>query len=196
MEEKVLVIIILLIIVIALSNKYFNSYFLKLFLHTALYLFEIILVTFIFNEVFIKYALITPPSNYFEALRNYMFYFSVYQLLLIVTFKLFDSAKIDTLNAIKKFVDQSQVLAEFKEKVPENQIDKFRYMLNSKQVTMDRKLRAYGDNILNLILMYNNQKIAIDKFRCALKLESLEIDLMVKEFGYSWINSILLRIFK
>lgn len=196
MEEKVLIIILLLIVVITISNKYFNSYLLKLFLHTALYLFEIILVTFIFNEVFIKYALINPPSNYFEALRNYMFYFSVYQLLLIVTFKLFDSAKIDALNAIKKFVDQSQVLAEFKEKVPEDQINKFHYMLNSKKVTMNRKLREYGNKILNLILIYNNEEIASDKFRCKLKLESLEIDLMIKEFGYSWINSILLRIFK
>lgn len=196
MEEKVLIIILLLIVVITIRNKYFNSYLLKLFLHTALYLFEIILVTFIFNEVFIKYALINPPSNYFEALRNYMFYFSVYQLLLIVTFKLFDSAKIDALNAIKKFVDQSQVLAEFKEKVPEDQINKFHYMLNSKKVTMNRKLREYGNKILNLILIYNNEEIASDKFRCKLKLESLEIDLMIKEFGYSWINSILLRIFK
>jgi len=196
MEEKILLALFIFIILIALINKLLVTHFIKIILHTTLYLFEIILITYLMNITFLEFELFNPPSTYLEALRNYMFYFSIYQFVLMVTFKLFDSTEVDALNAIKKHIDQSQVFAEFNKQIPNHHKEKLLYLINSKKVTLNKKHRDFSQKVLELIENYNQGNLHKDEFRCILKLESLELDLYIKTFGYNWINSVLLRIFK
>ncbi|AMQ05233.1 hypothetical protein MKY15_11730 [Sporosarcina sp. FSL K6-1540] len=196
MEERILLVLFTFIILIILANKFFGTHFIKMVLHITLYLFEIILVTYLMNITFLELDLFNPPSNYFEALRNYMFFFSIYQLVLIVTFKLLDSTEVDALNTIKKHIDQSQVFAEFNKEIPDNHKESLLYLIKSKKVTLNNKYRNFSRRILDLIDGYNKGDLPKDEFRCILKLESLELDLHVKTLGYGWSNSVLLRISK
>lgn len=84
-----------------------------------MYCFEIILVSYLINIACINFELFSPPGNYLEALRNDVFYYTLYQLLLLITFKLNDAAETDALTAIKSIIDKFQVFAEFHRKIPQ-----------------------------------------------------------------------------
>lgn len=196
MVEKILISLLLLLITLAILNKIFSNYLVKLCIHTIMYCFEIVLVTYLINIACINLKLFIPPNNYLESLRNYVFYYTLYQLLLMVSFKLYDVAETDALTAIKSTIDKFQVFAEFHRKIPQIDLMHLQETTNSAKITFSKKHRKELYELIQYLQSYNDDLISKDDIRAYLKIKSINIDLQLKTISYSWMNSILLRIFK
>lgn len=196
LETKILFGLVIALIICAILNKIFRGFFIKLWIHTILYCLEIVLATSLINSIFINFELFIPPSNYLEALRNYVFYYTLYQLLLMVTFKLYDAAETDALTALKSVIDKFQVFAEFDREIPQVDLAQLQETIYSSKITFAKRHRDQLIELLEYLENYNNELISKNDIRGFLKVQSLNIDLKIKTIGYSWMNSILLRIFK
>ena len=196
MEEKILICLLLLLVIFVILNKIFTNYFIKLCIHTTIYCFEIMLVTYLMNIACINFELFSPPSNYLESLRNYVFYYTLYQIILMVTFKLYDAAETDALTAIKSTLDKFQVFAEFHKKFPQVDLIRLQETIDSSKITFSKKHRQELDELILYLQNYNEGLISKDDIRAYLKIKSINIDLQIKTISYSWMNSILLRISK
>lgn len=196
LEIKIFTGLVIALIILAILNKVFPGFFIKLCIHTILYCLEIILVTCFINSIFINFELFNPPSNYLEALRNYVFYYTLYQLLLMVTFKLYDAAETDALTAIKSAIDKFQVFAEFDRKISKVDLAQLQETIYSSKITFAKRHRDQLIELLEYLENYNNELISKEDIRGYLKIQSLNIDLKIKTISYSWMNSILLRVIK
>lgn len=196
MEEKILISLLVLLITFVILNKVFTKYFIKLCIHSIIYCFEIVLVTYLMNIACINFELFSPPSNYLESLRNYVFYYTLYQLLLMVTFKLYDAAETDALTAIKSTIDKFQVFAEFQRKIPQLDLISLQETKVSTKITFSKKHRQELEELIHNLQSYNANLVSKDDIRAYLKIQSLNIDLELKTISYNWMNSFLLRIFK
>lgn len=154
------------------------------------------LVTYLMNIACINFELFSPPSNYLESLRNYVFYYTLYQIILMVTFKLYDAAETDALTAIKSTLDKFQVFAEFHKKFPQVDLIRLQETIDSSKITFSKKHRQELDELILYLQNYNEGLISKDDIRAYLKIKSINIDLQIKTISYSWMNSILLRISK
>lgn len=196
MVEKILISLLLLLITLAILNKIFSSYFIKLCIHTIMYCFEIVLVTYLMNIACINFELFSPPNNYLESLRNYVFYYTLYQFLLMVTFKLYDATETDALTAIKSTIDKFQVFAEFNKKILKVDLIRLQETLDSTKITFSKNHRQELNELIQYLQSYNEDLISNDDIRTYLKIKSVNIDLHLKTISFSWTNSILLRLFK
>lgn len=197
MEEKILITLLLLLIIFVILNKKFTNYFIKLCVHIFIYCFEIMSVCYLMNLACINFELFSSPSNYLEALRNYVFYYTLYQLILTVTFKLYDAAETDALTAIKSTLDKLQVFFEFKKKsLILQEIQEIQENIDSTEITFSNKHRLILQELIQNLQSYNSGLILEEDIRLYLKSQSLKIDLQLKAISFSWMNSILLRIGK
>jgi hypothetical protein len=166
----------------------------KLFIHTALYFLEIIMATSLIRWLIEGNI---SSTTTLEFLKETVFAFTLYQLLLLVVFKLKDSIETDALNTIKSVIDKFQVYAEFKMKIPVTLLNEMREKyIDNRKVVLNTKYREILNNLILLTDKYNRDDMSIESFRFILKQESLRLDLGIKITGYYWINSVLLRILK
>lgn len=166
----------------------------KLFIHTLVYFTEIIMMTSLIRWL-VEGDLRT--SNMPELLKEVVFAYTAYQLLLLMTFKLKDSVNVDGLSAVKNQFDRLQIYAEFKMKVPEDVIIEIKERLIDNAANT---LNKYQRVLLNLFLeqtqRYNKEEITSEVYRFMLKQESRAIDAEIKTLGYHWMNCIALRLLK
>lgn len=167
----------------------------KLFTHVLIYFFEISIVTT--SLVYLFADLDYARSNVLSIIKEYVFSYTVYQLLLISVFKLYDSLHIDALSAMRKQIDRIQLYAEYNKKVPEDLLIKIKseYIDNRKTV-LNTGQRNFLLNVMELTKRYNTDVITKDEFRFIMKQESLALDHSQKVYNFHWMNSILLRMFK
>ncbi|MEC1155656.1 hypothetical protein [Cytobacillus horneckiae] len=186
--------VILLLIITLICRKKNDSLSAQTLTHILVFIFEIITITTIIN------LLISGSSNetdsFLNILRNHIFAYTLYQLLLFVFFKLKDSLYQDGLAAVKNVSDKIQIHAEFEEQVPLELIDKFREYYDKNNVTLPKKHKQIINVILDNAILYNNKEINTQNLRFNLKLISQEMEHESKIFSFSWMNSILLRIAK
>ena len=184
-----------LIVTLVLKNRYPSSK-LQMLTHVLIYLIEIISVTTFLNFLIEKYGILDSSGSRLDILRNYVFTYTVYQLVLLVTFKLKDSLDIDAYTSIKNEIDRCQLWAEFDEKIPIEYIHEINGILDKPGVVYNRKQREYLFNLVRMFQKYNNDKIGAKEFRLYLKQESLQVDYAIKIKSFGWMNSLLLRAIK
>jgi hypothetical protein len=195
---KILLIIIISIFLLLLLNILYrkknktNSG--QVLTHVLLYLLEITIVTSSINYFIEGYQ--TDTDTPMNILRNHLFAYTIYQLLLFVFFKLKDSTEIDSLATVKNLSDMYQIYAEFNKPIPPEIIEKYQNSLSSNKVTMSKKHREYIDYINILADSYNRSILDGSELRMELKQISRNADFETKILNYSWMNSILLRSFK
>jgi hypothetical protein len=195
---KTLIIVVGTILILLIVNTVFRkikpSSHAQIFTHILLYLFEITIVTSLINYLIMGYQSNTDtPLN---ILRNHIFAYTLYQLLLFVFFKLKDSTEADSLATIKNLADMYQVYAEFDKPIPDEDIDKSKKEFNSPRVTLSNKHRDIINYVNLLAENYNSDKLDTKEFRMQLKQISRDADFQAKMFNLSWMNSLLLRMFK
>lgn len=195
MIKFILGMFVLLIIVLVLRKKR-PSVKMQFLTHVLLYLIEIITVTTIFNYYMGKYEGVSNNSSLINTLKNYVFGYTVYQLILLVTFKLKDSLDIDAYTSMKNEIDRCQLWAEFKKKVPDEYIEKTSGIVNRKDVVYTKEQRDVLNEKLGMARLYNKEEISVEDFRLYLKQQSMQMDLSAKIIGFGWMNSVLLRWFK
>ncbi|MEC0211367.1 hypothetical protein P4H70_20720 [Paenibacillus ehimensis] len=126
--------------------------------------------------------------------REYVFAFTLYQLILIGVFKIKDSIEIDALNALKNQYDKYQLYAEFKQPIPQSSIDELRAkLINNPKVILKNKYRTQLENLAHYCEMYNENKVDPNLFRLHLKQEARECDSLQKIYAFHWMNSLFLR---
>lgn len=178
------------LIVVTIIRKKKPSASLQFLTHTVLYLFEILVVTFLIN----KWVLgVGEDLSSIDTLKNYVFAYTVYQLFLLITFKLKDSLDIDAYTSLKYLIDMYQLYGEFDEKVPENLIAKVKDGANDLGIVYNAKARKEVKRLEELVQDYNSDKISTKMFRFYLKQRSIHIDLEAKIASYAWMNSVLIR---
>lgn len=129
--------------------------------------------------------------------KEYVFAYTLYQLILLSVFKLKDSIEIDALTAMKYHTDKFQTYVEFSNKIPKEEIELINIKLAQNQkMTLNTKHREYLRNLIQIAKNYNNDLIEKNELRLRLKQESINLDLILKQYGYHWMNSILLRVIK
>lgn len=191
----ILITIVLLFFVLLIRRKFTNE---KLILatHSLLYLLEILIVTsFIVNFLFQKVDFfIFEGFLQLEILRDYVFAYTLYQLFLLMTFKLKDSIDVDANTAVKIMVDKLQLYGEFDKDVPSDVLDGYNEAI--KTVFFNEDQQKLTETIHHLASGYNDKTISKEDYRMALKSISLDLDMSIKISSYGWMQSILLRIFK
>lgn len=185
-----------LLIIVVIIRKKKPSVKLQFLTHVLLYLIEIITVTTIFNFYMEKYEGVSNNSTLLNTLKNYVFGYTVYQLILLVTFKLKDSLDIDAYTSIKNEIDRCQLWAEFKKDVPSEYIEMMSDIVNKKGLVYTKEQRDYINEMLDKARLYNDKKLKVEDFRLYLKQQSMKMDLSAKIIGFGWMNSVLLRWFK
>lgn len=178
------------LIVVTIIRKKRPSASLQFLTHTVLYLFEILVVTFLINKWFLG---VGEDLSSIDTLKNYVFAYTVYQLFLLITFKLKDSLDIDAYTSLKYLIDMYQLYGEFDEKVPENLIAKVKDGANDLGIVYNAKARKEVKRLEELVQDYNSDKISTKMFRFYLKQRSIHIDLEAKTASYAWMNSVLIR---
>ncbi|MGH1144281.1 hypothetical protein [Bacillus pseudomycoides] len=184
------------LILTSLFRKKVPSTKLQFLTHVLLYLIEIITATTIITYFIEKFEAISTNLSLLAVLRNYVFSYTIYQLFLLITFKLKDSLDVDAYTAIKNLIDKYQIFAEFDKKIPDEDLKEVNEKVNNSRMVFNKEQRIYTQKILTMVEAYNSGKIDVKDFRFALKQESREIDIQTKIISYGWMNSILLRIFK
>ena len=187
----IIILILFFLFVAVFIRKKKPSTFGHIITHILLYLFEIVSVT-----TLLTWLITDNTSSFLILLRNYVFSYTLYQLILLVTFKLIDSLNTDAWTSIKKLNDQAQVFAEFKRKFPEDKYNESRKIVTDTKISFNAEQRLYLQSLLDMIHAFNNEEIDIETYRCYLKLQSIELDNELKMLNYGWMNSILLRLFK
>jgi hypothetical protein len=119
------------------------------------------------NIASINFELFSPPSNYLESLRNYVFYFTLYQILLMITFKLYET---DALSAIKSTIDKFHVFVEFNRKFPQEDLIQLQETIDSTNITFSKKHRQELKELIQYLQCYNVELISKDDIRAYLKL--------------------------
>ncbi|WP_231398823.1 hypothetical protein [Bacillus sp. 95MFCvi2.1] len=157
---------------------------------------EIITATTIITYFIEKFEAISTNLSLLAVLRNYVFSYTIYQLFLLITFKLKDSLDVDAYTAIKNLIDKYQIFAEFDKKIPDEDLKEVNEKVNNSRMVFNKEQRIYTQKILTMVEAYNSGKIDVKDFRFALKQESREIDIQTKIISYGWMNSILLRMLK
>ncbi|MDF9763725.1 hypothetical protein OKW24_005636 [Peribacillus simplex] len=178
------------LIVVTIVRKKKPSASLQFLTHTILYLFEILVVTFLINKWFLD---IGEDLSSIDTLKNYVFAYTIYQLFLLITFKLKDSLDIDAYTSLKYLIDMYQLYGEFNEKIPENLIAKVKDGANDLGIVYNAKVLKEVKTLENLARDYNSDKISTEMFRFYLKQRSINIDLGTKTVSYAWMNSVLIR---
>ncbi|MEK4509481.1 hypothetical protein [Paenibacillus sp. FSL K6-2524] len=167
----------------------------KLTRHVLLYFFEMFLVTTLI--VWGINGVISFKVGLLEILRQYVFAYTLYQLILLTIFKIKGSLEVDALTSIKNEVDRFQVFAEFKKQIPNERLVKIRDLLiENKKTVFNNKHRTFLENLLDLVDRYNDKIITNDEFRFILKQESRELEFTTKVVNFYWMNSIFLRLLK
>ena len=187
---------VLILIIVVTLRKIRPSTMLQFLTHVLLYMIEIISVTTFLNFIIKKYEIVSIDSSLLNTLKNYVFAYTVYQLLLLVTFKLKDSLNGDAYTSMKNEIDRCQIWAEFGKKIPDEYIEKFGKIISTPGVAYNKKQRDYFNKILRVIEKYNSNEIIVTDFRCYLKQQSIQFDYEIKLINFSWMNSILLRFTK
>ncbi|MBR8644254.1 hypothetical protein KEH51_05220 [[Brevibacterium] frigoritolerans] len=94
----------------------------QFYTHTFVYLLEVLIVT----KVITYFIGTTGNQPLFTTFKDYVFAYTLYQLFLLITFKLSDSLVVDGYTSIKTLLDRLQLYGEFDEKVPEELTDKIK----------------------------------------------------------------------
>lgn len=186
-----IILLLILLIIVLIVRKRKPSTELQFVTHILLYLIEILTVTKI-----IIYFIGTNSETLLSIFRDYIFAYTIYQLLLLVTFKLKDSLDIDAFTSIKTLIDRLQLYGEFNEKIPTALISTIKEEGQKSGNVFNKKQRNELTQIASLAEQYNSGKISREKFRFILKEKSLQVDIELKIYSYGWMNSILLRMFK
>jgi len=164
----------------------------KLTRHIIIYFIEMIIVTtmivFIFGDI--DYS----KSSLLAILKEYVFAFTFYQLVLISVFKLKDSLILDGLTFVKNVADQLQLFAEFNKKVPESVMQDIQK--TQEKAVMKEEHRKCIMNLITLAENYNNDTIDREHFRLKMKQSASDVDFRMKLYSFHWMNSALLRIGK
>ncbi|UAL53504.1 hypothetical protein [Metabacillus dongyingensis] len=188
--------LVLCLILNVLFRKMKPSTFGHTITHILLYLIEILTVTTIITWLLSGSETTGGDSTLLAVFRNFVFSYTLYQLVLLVTFKLMDSIDTDALTITKNINDKIQLYAEFKKKFPEEDIVKAKAYIHDSGVSFNNKQREYLLNLLNMVQLYNKNEISQEDFRLHLKIQSVELDTQLKMYGYGWMNSVLLRFIK
>lgn len=191
MYIALLVSLILLIFILSFIRKKAPSAKLQFLTHVLLYSVEILIVTKV-----IIYFIGSNSDQLLLTLKDYVFAFTLYQLLLLVTFKLKDSLDVDAYSLIKAFLDRLQLYAEFDKKIPDDAINVSRFEANNTANVFTKKQRKEIISIVDLAEKYNKKSITREEFRFTLKESSILLEKDLKIYGFGWMNSVLLRIFK
>ena len=188
---SIILFILILLIIVSIVRKKAPSTKLQFITHILVYIIEVLFVTKLITN-FIG----TNNDTLLNVFKDYVFAYTLYQLFLLVTFKLKDSLDIDAFTAIKTIIDRIQLYGEYDKKVPEELI---------KSITEDGQAHGnvFNENQRNELMkigqlagFYNKGKISKEEFRFILKDNSLRLDKELKIYSYGWMNSILLRLFK
>ncbi|UKS27355.1 hypothetical protein LOZ80_39000 [Paenibacillus sp. HWE-109] len=173
-----------------------NSKYLK---HLFLYFLEMVIATTTTTiRTFLEGSgALLYNSVLINILKDYVFAYTLYQLVLIAAFKLKDSIEIDALTSLKNESDRFQIYAEFKNKIPQAAIDKMKnYLTENPKVMLKNEHRVLFEHLTIAARSYNSDDILPEEFRMRMKQFSREMDHQIKVLGFTWMNSILLRIMK
>lgn len=125
--------------------------------------------------------------------KDFVFSYSIYQLVLLTIFKLKDSTTTDTLSAMKKYIDTHLLHIEFERPMsPEISLNANK----AYQGCRNKKHRLRWINLLKLERMYYRGLLRGDDFKFTLKKAAIEIEHESKINNFFWMNSILLRVTK
>lgn len=161
--------------------------------HIVYYVFEIVLVTTLIVKLFNFGQPQSDDVTVLASFKDYVFAYTIYQLSLLVTFKLKDSLVVDYYTSVKYLVDSVQLYAEFDLKIPDEDIEMLSEVFFDKTVSLDDSERMKCEQIIKFMNDYNEQSITKEYFRYCMKQMSLDIDMKLKMLSYAWMNSLLLR---
>lgn len=184
-----------LLCLVTIRKKKVKNETLELATNSLLYLLEILIVTSIIVSFLFHTASFFAVGDLLQlvVLRDYVFAYTLYQLLLLITFKLKDSIDIDANNALKNMVDKLQLFGEFDRDIPSDVLDGYNGAI--KTVFFNEDQHKLIETINHLASEYN-KTISKEEYRMALKSISLDLDMSIKISSYGWMQSILLRILK
>ncbi|OMD81169.1 MULTISPECIES: hypothetical protein [Paenibacillus] len=164
-------------------------------IHIVVYFIEIVLFTSLI--IWIIEGLNFNNRSFIDIIKQYVFAYTLYQLIIIAIFKFKDSVEIDALTSIKSLIDKFQIYAEFNIEIPESNIEDVRVkLLENDKVTMKNEHKVLVGEIIKQVEKYKKGDIGRDYFRFIMKQESREVETKLKIFSFHWMNSIFLRVLK
>lgn len=181
-----LVIFTLLILILTIKNKSNFVYILK---HYLLFLFEIIISTMLINLLIGGFQ----EESVLGFFKDFLFSYSVYQLILMTLFKLKDSTEIDEINSIKNYIDYLLLHLEFEKEVPK-QIREIAE--EASECCRNKKQIKKWARVFEMEEMHRGDLLSDNDFRFRLKGLIIEIEHEAKIINFFWMNSIILRMIK
>lgn len=191
----IIIMTVAFLVLVASKKKRTRTEKLEIGTNSLVYLLEIQLVTSIIVNLLFNHDTFLSFENLFQlvVLRDYVFAYTLYQLILLVSFKIKDSIDIDANNALKSIVDRFQLFGEFDKEVPTDVVERYRREMN--EVFFNDEQQELIEKIFILVSDYNKTRQK-DEYRLALKSISIDIDMQIKISNYGWMQSVFLRILK
>ncbi|MBL4978794.1 hypothetical protein [Bacillus halotolerans] len=135
-------------------------------------------------------------GDLFNAFRDFVFAYTVYQLFLLVTFKLVDSLKDDGFNSIKGIISTVELYKGLNMAIPISYLDKWFEKKENPMYTLTKQQREIINTLVKYAHAYNRGIVTKDQLTLKLKLLSIFVENELNCLKFGWMNSILLRIFK
>ncbi|CAM4124695.1 hypothetical protein SAEN111111_10135 [Saccharibacillus endophyticus] len=178
--------IITLVSISFLKNKSSFIYILK---HYLLYFFEIVASSMLINYVIGGFK----EESTLVLLKDFIFSYTVYQLILLTFFKIKDSTDTDTLNAMKVYLDTLLLYLEFDKENHPQLIESAKLAQGSCRNKKHVRLWA---QIIESQEAYAKKILKDEDYKFYLKNIILKVENENKTINFFWMNSLLLRIFK
>lgn len=121
-----------------------------------MYFIEIVLFTSLI--IWIIEGLNFNNRSFIDIIKQYVFAYTLYQLIIIAIFKFKDSVEIDALTSIKSLIDKFQIYAEFNIEIPESNIEDVRVkLLENDKVTMKNEHKVLVGEIIKQVEKYKKE---------------------------------------
>ncbi|MED1443024.1 hypothetical protein P4U24_14725 [Aeribacillus composti] len=160
---------------------------------SLLFLIEVTIATTLINFLLGEFK---ENVTVYSIFRSYVFSFTLYQLFIYFTFKMYDSFIIDSLTATKKCIDIYLIYVDQNKSIPEELLQKDTNKINDKGVSFKNSHRQILLEIIEYSYLYNKGKISQNEFKINLKKQVTEIEHQIKIKNLPWQNSIFLRLVK
>lgn len=168
-----------------------NSTF-KKFFYFFIFIGEVFTATTLLNIFLFS----TSVQTTFDVIKNYLASYTIYQLIVLVTFRFWDASRIDAKTLIKNTSDELQIAAEFKQNISDEAIKFLNEETSLKNdVAWTKNDKSILEELLERAQNYNKDKeqVDINEFRHRMKQISRAMDFEMKIYSFSWMNSIILR---
>ncbi|PJN48802.1 hypothetical protein PAEAM_56640 [Paenibacillus sp. GM1FR] len=183
------VLIFMLVLLVFVSARKYKSNFIYILKHYMLFFVEIIISSMLINLLIGGFK----DNTILSFFKDFIFSYSIYQLVLLTVFKLKDSTTTDTFTAMKNYLDNHLLHLEFGRPLSPG------ISLNGNKISdgcRNKNHRLIWVNLIKLEKMYSRGLLRGDDYKFTLKKVAIDIEHQSKINNFFWMNSILLRIIK